>query len=228
MRGKLILIEGTDCSGKQTQSELLVKRLKENGRKIEMMSFPMYDTPTGKIVRGPYLGKPEVCESWFPEGATNVDPKVASLYYAADRLYNVSKITNLLNKGIDVILDRYTASNMAHQGGKLADKQDRYSMYKWVYDLEQGYLELPVPDFSFLLYMPYQFAEELRASRNRVDKPDEHELSSEHLKNAETAYLEIADLYDFDIVDCILDGKIKSRETINDELYKLVMEKLEK
>jgi len=224
MRGKLILIEGTDCSGKQTQSELLVKRLVENGRKVVTLSFPMYDTPTGKIIGGPYLGKPAICESWFSEGATNVDARVASLYYAGDRFYNISKINKLLSEGTDVILDRYAPSNMAHQGGKIIDQQERYKLYKWIEDLEYGLLGLPRPDFSYLLYMPHQYSQKLR--RAREEKLDAHESSEEHLKNAEIAYLEIADLYDFEIINCIKDEQIKSIEDINNELYNDVVSKL--
>lgn len=88
MKGKIIVIEGTDCSGKETQTSLLVQRLSKEGKKIERVSFPSYDTPTGKIVGGAYLGKSYIGEGYFPEGAANVDPKVASLYYAADRRYN--------------------------------------------------------------------------------------------------------------------------------------------
>ena len=93
-KGKLIVIEGTDCSGKQTQSESLVKFLNENGIKTKKMGFPMYDTPTGKILKGPYLGGESVCKSYFEEGAPNVDAKVSSLYYAADRKYNLSRKSN--------------------------------------------------------------------------------------------------------------------------------------
>ena len=72
-KGKLIVVEGTDCSGKETQVKRAVARFKEMGLNIYNYSFPMYDTPTGRIVGGPYLGKSYICEGWFPEGATNVD-----------------------------------------------------------------------------------------------------------------------------------------------------------
>ena len=89
-KGKLIVIEGTDCSGKGTQSELLYQKLVSDGLNVYKTSFPMYDTPTGKIIGGPYLGKEHICLGWFKEGANNVPAKVASLYYAADRLYNIN------------------------------------------------------------------------------------------------------------------------------------------
>ena len=119
MRGKLIVIEGTDCSGKETQTNLVLKKLRENNILIQKFSYPNYNSPTGKIVGGPYLGKKEISVSYFDEGASHVEPKVASLYYAADRKYNIDKITFLLENGMNVIIDRYVYSNMAHQGGKI-------------------------------------------------------------------------------------------------------------
>ena len=91
MRGKLIVVEGTDCSGKETQTNLLLTNLHTDNIKVEKFSFPNYQSPTGKIIGGPYLGKSYICEGWFPEGAPQVDPKVAALYYAADRKYNIYK-----------------------------------------------------------------------------------------------------------------------------------------
>ena len=85
MKGKLIVIEGTDCSGKETQTNLLMKKLESDNISIVKFDFPNYDSPTGRIIGGPYLGKEYICPSWFTEGAVNVDPKVASLYFAADR-----------------------------------------------------------------------------------------------------------------------------------------------
>ena len=94
---KYVILFGPPGCGKGTQSEILLNRLKETGHKVVKMSFPMYDTPTGKIAGGPYLGKDYICDGWFSEGAVNVNPKVSSLYYAADRKYNVGKIEELLN-----------------------------------------------------------------------------------------------------------------------------------
>ena len=115
--GKLILIEGTDCSGKETQSKLLKEKVEKDNKTCVYFSFPNYNSPTGKIVGGPYLGKEEICKSYFTEGAVNVDPKVSCLYFAADRLYNLDTLKKLVNSYDYVILDRYAFSNMAHQGG---------------------------------------------------------------------------------------------------------------
>ena len=97
MPGKLIVIEGTDCSGKATQTEKLVEYLENNNIKVCSFSFPMYETPTGRIIGGPVLGKEYIGNGWFPERATHIDAKVLSLYYAADRLYNKPVIEEKLN-----------------------------------------------------------------------------------------------------------------------------------
>lgn len=226
MRGKLIVIEGTDCSGKETQTKFLLEGLKKEGYKIEEFSFPNYNSPTGKIVGGCYLGKPHIGEGYFPEGAPAVDPKVSSLYYAADRKYNFPKISFLLENGVHVILDRYTYSNMAHQGGKLLDKEDRMELYHWIEDLEFGLLELPRPDIRVFLHMPFEQATVLR--KNRSEELDQNESDAEHLKHAELAYLEIADLFDFKKIECNKGNDIKSIPEIHEEVYNFVKSELEK
>ena len=220
MRGKLIVVEGTDCSGKETQTKMLVEKLTENNRKVKRYSFPMYDTPTGKIVGGPYLGKKYISDGWFSEGAPNVPYKVASLLYAADRLYNIDKINNDLENGIDVILDRYVYSNMAHQGGKIIDKKERMDLYKWLEELEFNLLNLPIPDIKIFLHMPVKYTKILK--QNRLEEADQHEKDKNHLINAEKAYLEIAKMYDFNLIECIKDNNIKSIDDINKELYDIV------
>jgi dTMP kinase len=225
MRGKLIIIEGTDCSGKQTQTDRLFERLDKDGIRIETLSFPMYDTPTGRIVGGPYLGKSYISNSWFPEGSAEVDAKVSSLYYAADRKYNVYKINKLLNRGINVILDRYTTSNMGHQAGKISDKEERLKMYKWIEELEYNLLELPRPDIVALLYMPYKYGKVLR--KNRLEQGgDGNEVSEPHLRNAEKAYLELAELYNYKVIDCVKDNKIRTIDDIHEELYNKIKEEI--
>ena len=87
MKGKLIVIEGTDCSGKETQSKMLIEKLKQDGYPVEKFSFPMYDTPTGKMIGGPYLGKSYICDGWFKEGADKVDPKVAAMQQIEDIIW---------------------------------------------------------------------------------------------------------------------------------------------
>lgn len=224
MKGKLIVIEGTDCSGKETQSNLLIEKLKNDNVRIEKFSFPNYNSPTGKIIGGPYLGKSYICEGWFPEGAPNVDPKVSALYYAADRLYNIDKIRFLLDNGVNVILDRYVYSNMAHQGGKLDNVVERNSMYDWLDNLEFNLLSLPKPDISVFLHMPFEFS--LTLKKNREEDLDQNERDRNHLINAEKSYIELAHKYDFYTIECNDGDRIKTIEEINDDLYNYVSNKI--
>lgn len=218
-KGKLIVIEGTDCSGKGTQSDLLYKRLIKDGLNVFKTSFPMYDTPTGKIIGGPYLGKEHICLGWFKEGANKVPAKVASLYYAADRLYNIDIINENLAKGNIVILDRYVTSNMGHQAGKIQDEDKRFEMFKWLEELEFNLLELPKPDIKIFLHMPYDFSKNLQKNRTELD---EHEKSPENIINAEKAYLELSEIYDFTKIECIENGNLRTIEDIHNEIYNIV------
>lgn len=222
MRGKLIVIEGTDCSGKETQSKLLIEGLRNEGFKIENLSFPMYDTPTGKIIGGPYLGKSEICESWFPETAPAVDPKVAALYYAADRKYNMTKINELLDQGINVVLDRYVYSNMAHQGCKIKDTKERLNMYAWLDILEFKLLELPKPDIAIFLHMPTQFANKLKLNRKELD---DNEKDEDYLKDAENAYIELSSVYRWKTIECV-ETELKTINTIHNEIIDYVRKKI--
>ncbi len=212
--GKYIVIEGTDSSGKYTQAKILEKKLKSDGLKVISISFPKYDTPTGKIVSD-YL------ESIFPEGAVNVDPMIASLYYAADRKYNMKKIIEYYNDGYYVILDRYTTSNLAHQGSKIDDKDERFNMYQWIDKLEYWLLDLPKPDITIYLHVPVSNTLELIKNRKIID---EHEKDPEYLKKCEEAYLELAGLYNWNIIECVENDKMKSIEEINDDIFKIVKE----
>lgn len=223
MRGKLIVIEGTDCSGKETQSNLLVEALRNHGIRIQKFSFPNYQSPTGKIVGGPYLGKESISKSFFEEGPSQVDPKVASLYYAADRKYNIYKITWLLENGVHVLLDRYVYSNMAHQGGKIADAAERDKMYQFLDTLEFSLLELPRPDIAVFLHMPLPYALKLRDLREELDG---NEKDIEHLRNAEKSYIELCSKFHFKCIECV-DKDIKSIDQIHHEIYEYIEKELE-
>lgn len=225
MKGKLIAIEGTDCSGKETQTNLLIKRLREEGYQVQNFSFPNYNSPTGRIIGGDYLGKEYIGPSIFKEGAVNVDPKVASLYYAADRKYNIEKILFLLENNYNVILDRYIYSNMAHQGGKIEDEEERTLMYDFLEKLEFELLELPKPDITIFLHMPFEISEKLK--EDREEAADGHERDKNHLVSAERSYLELAKKYSFETIECGADGKPRGLEEINDEVYKKVKKIIE-
>ncbi len=213
--GKIIVIEGTDCSGKETQSKLLKSYLEQNGIKVATFSYPQYNTPTGKIIGCPLLGKPSICPSWF-NNYVEVDSKVASLYFAADRRASLPVLKELINNNEIVIIDRYIYSNMGHQGSKIEDKEERLKMYKFLETLEFDLLELPRPDLVIFLYLPYSYGEELK--KNRVETLDEAEKSQTHQIKSERTYLELTEIYGFEKIDCFTNGTVKTREEINKEV----------
>ena len=218
MAGKIIVIEGTESSGKETQSKLLEQNLQKKGKNCIRFEFPMYNTPTGKIVGRDYLGKKEMGESLFIEGSQNVDPHVVCLYYAADRKYNLSKIEEYIKKDYYVILDRYTTSNLAHQGSKIKDKDDRFNMYQWIDKLEYWLLQLPKPDKTIFLHVPFETALMIRTNK------EGKETSEELLRRAEEAYLELTELYNWDKIECVQNGNLKSIEDIQNEIMKKIEE----
>ena len=233
MKGKLIVIEGTDCSGKETQARLLTDTLKKMGIRATHLSFPCYETPTGRIIGSCYLGKEDLCNKylngsngWFEEGASEVDGLVSSLYYAADRRYNIKVLEQLLNSGINVVLDRYTFSNMAHQGGKIVTQEKRFAFFKKMEVLEFDLLELPKPDLVVLLYVPYQVT--LKLLNNREEVKDQHESEVKHLKRAEQTYLELRALYKFKMIECTDGINMYSIDKIHMELLDNVLKLLEK
>lgn len=231
MRGKIIVIEGTDGSGKETQSNNVEKYLTMKGLKVKKYSFPVYSSPTGKIVGASYLGKQELGESVFPETAANVDPLVSSLYYAADRRYNfLNEIETAVNENDVVILDRYTTSNMGHQACKAKNDEERDKILNFIETLEFDLCELPRPDLVVFLYMPFEASRDLRKGRISGDGL---ENSEEHQRKAEDNYLFIARKYGWNIVNCINKEKytrledIKTIEEISKEIEKIIEEKLQ-
>lgn len=230
-KGKLIVIEGTDCSGKETQTRKLVERLEKEHYKVVRLYNPFYESSTGKIIGACLLGKPAMTKEilnqtngLFSEGGGNVDPLVAICYYAADRRYNLPILKKYLNDGYIVIMDRYVTSNMAHRGGLLSNKDERLKIYDKIDTLEYELMELPRPDKTVLLYLPYKYGNILK--KNREELLDETESDENYLKMGEKAYLELAELYNYDIINCVNDNQIRSIEDINEELYKIIINDL--
>ncbi len=217
-KGKLIVIEGVDYSGKQTQTELLVQNLQAEGLKAISFSFPNYASPTGKIIGESYLGKNG--NSLFKEGIQNVDPKISSLYYAADRAYNIGIIKDYLAKGYIVVLNRYVESNMAFQGGKIKDIKLRNMMYEWLDNLEFVLLDLPRPDLVIFLYMPYEKVCEFKTAKQEVANVD-------MLRMAEIAYFELATIYDYQKINCISNNKLRPIKEMGAEILSKVKKVIE-
>ena len=207
--GKIIVIEGIEGSGKETQSKLLVESLNKMGIKSIEFSFPMYDTPTGRIFKDCLLSN----NNYFNEGIDSLDPELVCLYTAADRKYNIKKINDYLMNGYIVVINRYTSSNMANQGSKYEDSEDRFYMYQWIDKLEYWLLKLPKPDYTILLNMPYKYNNQLSFELTNEDSKQERVLES---------YLELAGLYNWDIIDCIDEDKEKTIDEIHEEIMELL------
>lgn len=220
-RGKLIIIEGTDASGKETQTKMLVNRLTKEEIPTKTMSFPRYETPTGRIIGQAYLGKEK--EEWKGDSLwfgdpNKVDPILGSLYYAADRFSASKDITKILNAGTNLILDRYYYSNMAHQGAKMSDKSKRGAFFDFIKKLELELLKIPEEEKVIFLHMPAEVALDL--IKKRKEKPDGHE-NINHLKMSEEVYLHLSEHYhwNWEKIDCIKEGNLRTIEDIHEEIY---------
>ena len=222
--GKLIVIEGTDGSGKATQTRLLVYRLKQLGYKVETLSFPQYNTKSAGLIENYLSGK--------YGSADEVRPHIASLFFATDRYDASFKIKEWLAAGRIVVLDRYTASNMAHQGGKISDRQKRNEFYDWLFQLENNLLQIPKPDIYLILHVEAEIAQKLAKLRKNPDwqgkERDIHEEEINHLRQAEQVYLEISPkLPNSSLIRCTREGKIMSPEYISTMIWQKVKEKIE-
>lgn len=212
--GTLFVIDGTDGSGKKTQTELLAQRLEKEGYTVLSISFPTYGQPSGALVESYLRGD-------FGDQAQDINPYVASTFYAADRFAQSPKIKQALSKSTVVVTDRYVTANMAHQGGKFTNRQERRDYLEWVYDFEFTKARLPKPTLNIILHVPTEVSMALVDHRGNVK--DIHEKNPTHLKQAEETYLEIAELFpDTVLIECCENGSILSREKIHELIWERV------
>lgn len=211
-RGKLIVIEGSDGSGKKTQTKLLIERARQYGVKVGTISFPQYETPTGQRVKEYLRGK------FGP--LDQVDPKFAARLYAEDRLEAKPLLLKWLSGGVNIILDRYIESNMAHQGGKFKGKE-RDEMIQWIYDLEINQLDLPKSDLVIYLDLPVEW--QVKAMDKEGRDKDLHESSIQHLLDAEETYKMLAEQNkNWVKINCLRDGRRLSPEELSYVIWKVV------
>lgn len=224
--GKLFVIDGTDGSGKQTQFELLKKHLEEDKIDFKTVSFPNYDSPSSALVKMYLSGE-------FGEDAQSVSPYIASTFYAADRYATYTKDLKeyFENDGI-ILADRYTTANMVHQAGKIKDKQEREKFISWLFDLEFNIYGLPIPNEVFFLNMPIKKVEELIKTRDNKfthsEKKDIHEKNPKHLQDAYDAACSLAVEYKWREINCVHNNEIRTRQDIHEEIYKIVLENIQK
>ena len=164
-RGKVIVIDGIDGSGKQTQVKLLHQRLRQLGLPVEMMDFPRYqDNLLGGLLDELLHGKNKDGSNFV-----KLDPHIASVIYAADRFESLKTIMSWLIDGRTVIFDRYVSANMIHQGGKIKDPEERREFLEWLDRLEHGVFALPRPDIVVYLDLPVSVATRLKMEQRQKE-----------------------------------------------------------
>lgn len=210
--GKFIVIDGTDGSGKTTQLQLLATKLKSEGYDVEIADFPQYNTKSAGMVEEYLSGK--------YGGADDVNPYAASLLYATDRFDASFKIREWLKQGKVVVCNRYVSASFAHQGGKISNALERKLFFNWLSEIEYKIFNIPKPDLYLILHVEAEIAQKMAKDRGREDwkgkTKDIHEENIQHLKKAETVYLEIAQsMPDFHLVKCTRNGEIMNREDIH-------------
>lgn len=222
-KGKLIVIDGTDGSGKATQTDLLIRRLKKEGKKVRVVDFPEYYSN----FFGKFIGH---CLSEQYYNFVKIHPKIASVLFAADRFESKGKVEKWLSDGCVVIANRYASANQIHQGGKIANTKKREAFIKWLADMEYGTFKIPKPDAVFFLSVPIPMVLKLIEKRNQRGgraylgkKKDVHERDVEHLENSRKSALWLAKTQKNWIkIECAKAGVLARPEVIHTEIYEHV------
>lgn len=222
-KGLFIVLDGNDGSGKATQAALLAGYLASKGIAAEKMDFPGYD----RNFFGAFVGE---CLAGQHGDFVTMDPKIASVLYAADRFESSIQVRQLLNAGTIVIADRYASSNQIHQGGKIADLTERESFLRWLDQMEYGTFGIPRPDAVLYLRVPLETSLELlqqkRAVKSNVlgeGEKDTVESDMAYLENSiATAEWLLGNQKNWSAIDCMEEGVLRTREDIHADVVRAV------
>ena len=220
--GKLIVIEGTDGSGKSTQFKTLTDRLRQEGQEFKTLVFPQYSEPSSALIRM-YLG------GEFGTKPSDVNAYAASAFYAVDRYASYKKDWGTwFEEGGLIVSDRYTTSNAVHQTSK-EPKEKQGEFLKWLYEFEYDKLGLPRPDLTIYLDVPTAFTEQLMRHREAETNThaDIHEQDMAYLATCRETGRTAAKFYGWHIIECVRDGQMRSIGDIHEEIYRLVKNCLE-
>ncbi|MBE6975161.1 MAG: thymidylate kinase [Ruminococcaceae bacterium] len=220
--GKLIVIEGTDGSGKSTQFQKLTQRFREEGKQFKTLVFPQYSEPSSALIRM-YLG------GEFGTSPSDVNAYAASAFYAVDRYASYKKDWGKwYDEGGLILSDRYTTSNAVHQTSKEAP-EDRAAFLQWLYEFEYDKLGMPKPDMVIYLDVPTAFTEQLMRHREAETNTnaDIHEKDMAYLATCREMGRTAAEYYGWNVIHCVADGHMRSIEDIHREIYDLVSHCLE-
>ncbi len=224
LKGKLIVIDGTDGSGKATQVALLTDHLKKEGYKLKIVDYPEYY----KNFFGAFVGH---CLSEQYYNFINVHPKIASVLYAADRWQSKTEMDKWLKEGYIIVANRYVSANQIHQGGKISDSRKRNNFIKWLDQMEYKEFGIPRPDITLYLSLPIEIVMNLLKERESSkmkraylkNKKDVHEADSKFMENSIKSALWLAKTQpNWSKINCSEKGIILSRESIHNMVYKEV------
>ncbi len=219
--GKIIVIEGTDASGKQTQTDLLYEFLKKENTNVMKLTFPDYKSETSIFVRMYLAGD-------FGDTADSVDAKTASVFYAADRYASYkTKWEDFIKKDDSIIIfDRYVTSNMVHQAAKYENEAEKNEFLDWLYDFEYNIMGLPKPDKVIFLNMRFDLAKKLMENRkNKITdeaSKDIHERDCDYMKKCYDNACFVSKKYAWDEVKCFDGDEIRTIEDIHEEIRKKI------
>ena len=220
--GKLIVIEGTDGSGKSTQFKLLTERLVNEGVIFKRIVFPRYSEESSALIRMYLQGQ-------FGSNPSDVSSYAASAFYAVDRYASYKQDWGKwYEEGGLVLSDRYTTSNAVHQASKeTGEKQAQF--LNWLYEFEYDKLGLPRPDLIIYLDVPTDFTEKLMRHREAETntKADIHEQDMTYLATCRETGRAAAEHYGWTVIRCVKDGQMRTIEDIHQEIYRHVMACLE-
>lgn len=221
--GRFIAIEGGDGSGKATQSKLLAEWARAAGHDVLEISFPRYGESScyyvEKYLNGAY------------GGPNDVPADLGVLPYAIDRFAAADEIrAHLAKPNSLVIADRYMASNLAHQGAKLADAAERSGFYLRTKITEYEVLGIPRPDRNIVLIVPSNLMQanvDKKSARSYTSqKRDIHEADADHLEKAKSNFEELCALYpeEFVALECTHDGQMRPIDDIQVDLRRLALD----
>ena len=219
--GKFIAIDGLDGSGKGTQTDILVERLKKEGKKVRVLSFPMYENDSSLFARMYLDGK-------FGSNPSDTNAFAASMFFACDRYisYKTDWIKDIEDPDTYVIANRYSSANAVHQLSKLPyEEWDEF--LSWLWDFEFSKLGLPMPDHIVYLEVHPDVSLSLVRSRSEETgrKIDIHENDKDYMFKCYDAALYVSKALDWVQISCVKDGKMRTREDVAEEIYKRLFTK---
>lgn len=217
MAGKIIVIDGVDSSGKESQTLKLYERLREENYNIRKISFPNYESQSSSLVKMYLNGD-------FGKNPGDVDSYIASTFFAVDRYasYKTDWSEFYENGGI-ILFDRYTTSNMVHQAAKLYNSEEKDKFLDWLWNLEFKIYKLPEPDCVLFLDMPPEFGQKLMKERANkftgTKQKDIHESNQEYLINSYNNALYVANKYKWIKINCVHNERIRTIQEIHNSIY---------